>query len=212
MGQSNGATTLYLSLPMDQIEPFGPVIRAVIGAHIKALTKTDPDKEALPVTFLLDELPQLGNFDAVVRAVEIGRSYGLRLWGFAQHAQQFEDTFSRWKVLTDSPAARCYMNADLASAEIISRTLGEVVDLFTGRETLLASPAELMGANFENKIIVMQAGGHVHRVDKLMAYEALPDRLGLPFEFTETGWHQPDTERAPSNTTGMAEADVSTDA
>lgn len=104
------------------------------------------------------------------------------------------------------------MNADLASAEIISRTLGEVVDLFTGRETLLASPAELMGANFENKIIVMQAGGHVHQVDKLMAYEALPDRLGLPFEFTETGWHQPDTESTPSNTTGMAEADVSTDA
>ncbi|MEL7113314.1 MAG: type IV secretory system conjugative DNA transfer family protein, partial [Pseudomonadota bacterium] len=183
----HAATTLYLSLPMDQIEPFGPVIRAVIGAHIKALTTSDPAPGALPVTFLLDELPQLGNFDAVVRAVEIGRSYGLRLWGFAQHAQQFEETFSRWKVLTDSPAARCYMNADLASAEVISRTLGEVVDLFSGRETLLASPAELMGANFENKIIVMQAGGHVYCVDKMMAFEAFADRISHAYQFTPSG-------------------------
>lgn len=203
-----GATTLYLSLPMDQIEPYGPVIRAVIGAHIKALTKTDPDPTALPVTFLLDELPQLGNFDAVVRAVEIGRSYGLRLWGFAQHAQQFEETFSRWKVLTDSPAARCYMNADLASADVISRTLGEVVDLFTGRETLLASPAELMGANYENKIIVMQAGGHVHAVNKLMAFEALPDRIALPYHFTPSGVAQPENALSDLNAESMGEAEV----
>lgn len=175
-----GATTLFLSLPMDQIEPYGPVIRALVGAHIKALTKAEPEAGTLPVTFLLDELPQLGNFDAVVRAVEIGRSYGLRMWGFAQHAQQIEDAFTRWRVLTDSPAARCYMNPDLGSADVISQTLGEVVDLFTGKESVVASPAELMGANYENKIIVMQAGGHVHCVNKLMAFEQFPDRIGLP--------------------------------
>lgn len=201
-----GSTTLYLALPMDQIEPYGPLIRAVIGAHIKYLTANDPERDDKTITFLLDELPQLGNFEAVVKAIEIGRSYGLRIWGFAQHAQQFEDSFARHKVLTDSPAVRCYMNTDLNSAEMISRSLGTVIDLFSGRETDLASPAELMGAEYENKIIVLQAGGHVHAVEKLMAYDVVGDRLGLDYQFTSNGWLSL-TDRDLSEETGSAEAD-----
>ena len=175
-----GATTLYLSLPFEQIEPFAPLLRVIIGQHIKRLTREVPDCEALPLTFMLDELPQLGNFDAVVKAVEIGRSYGLRVWSFAQHPQQFEATFERWKVLVDSPAVRCYMNPDLDAAQMLSQSLGEVSDIFTGTTSALASPAELMGAEFENKIIVLQAGSHVYQVDKLMAFEVLSERLNLP--------------------------------
>ncbi len=182
-----GATTLYLTLPFEQIEPFAPLMRVIIGQHIKRLTQKEPEQSELPVTLMLDELPQLGNFDAVVKAVEIGRSYGLRVWSFAQHPQQFENSFERWKVLVDSPAVRCYMNPDLEAAHMLSQTLGEVSDIFTGTSRPLASPAELMGHEFENKIIVLQAGSHVYSVDKVMAYEALPDRLNLPYQFHSSG-------------------------
>lgn len=183
----DGATTLYLTLPFEQIEPFAPLIRVIIGQHIKRLTQKQPEEGALPLTFLLDELPQLGNFDAVVKAVEIGRSYGLRVWSFAQHPQQFESSFERWKVLVDSPAVRCYMNPDLDAAHMLSQTLGEVSDIFTGVSKPLASPAELMGPEYEDKIIVLQAGSHVYSVTKLMAYEVFSDRLDMPYQFHPSG-------------------------
>ena len=183
----DGATTLYLLLPMDQIAPYAPLIRALVGAHFKQLTRKPPERGAPPVTFVMDELLQLGNFEAAVQVVEIGRSYGLRLWSFAQHVQRFQDAFARWKVLTDSPAVRCYMNPDLDTAEEISASIGTVQDMFTGRESDVASAAELMGANFADSIIVMQAGGHVFKARKLFAYEALGDRVGMIYRFRPDG-------------------------
>ena len=161
-------TTLYLVVPLKRLEALAPFLRLLIGQHIYALTETAPPRDTLPVTFFLDELPQLGNFDAVIKAVEIGRSYALRVWGFAQNPQQIETAFERSSVLLSNPAVRCYMNVDdIRVAQRVSLEIGEVENALTGDRRPLVKPSELMSsADYRDAIIALGRGTPTGRLTK----------------------------------------------
>lgn len=160
--------TLYLIVPLKRLEALAPFLRLLIGQHIYALTETAPPRGTLPVTFFLDELPQLGNFDAVIKAVEVGRSYGLRVWGFAQNPQQIETAFERSSVLLNNPAVRCYMNIDdLRVAQRVSEEIGEVENALTGDRRPLVKPNELISsAEYRDAIIALGRGTRTGRLSK----------------------------------------------
>lgn len=166
-------TSLYLAVPLKRIEALAPFLRVVLGQHILALTEKAPPRGSLPITLFLDELPQLGNFDAVVKAIEVGRSYGLRVWGFAQNPQQIETAFTRSDVLLNNPAVRCYMNIDnIDIADRVSRELGEVENALTGEQRPFVKPNQLMNdPEFKNVIIALGRGVHPARLQKAFAYD-----------------------------------------
>jgi type IV secretion system protein VirD4 len=180
--------SLYLLVPNDKIEVYAPLLRVVIAQHINALTRSAPPPDALPVTLFLDELPQLGNFDSLIKAIEVGRGYGVRVWAFAQHAQQIEKTFERAAVILDNPAVRCFMNPDQETAERISRQLGERENIATGKKEPLAAVSQLMGPSFKDQIIMLSRGSWPARLTKVMAHQELPKLTVRPYSYTQVGY------------------------
>jgi type IV secretion system protein VirD4 len=148
--------SLYLAVPQDKIEFFAPLLRLILSQHLDALMKAKAEShEELPLTIFLDELPQLGNFEPIVKAIELGRGYGIRVWGFAQNAQQIERSFERAAVILDSVAVRAFLSIDQDAAERLSRALGETENMITGERRPLASPAELLGPNFKDCALIL---------------------------------------------------------
>jgi len=149
-------TTIYLCIPNPS--EFAPIIRLIFYQHYRELKKKLPGKDEPPITFYLDEMPQLGNFQSILEMQDVGRGYGLRLWMLAQYYGQLKDAYGeRAQGIVQSCRVRCFMEPDEESARLIEPALGEVT-LFTGEKRPLATLDELMGRTYRNHVIVTTRG------------------------------------------------------
>ena len=69
-------TTVYLCLSGDDIDTYTPIVRLIIQQHATLLLARKGGS-SLPITFFLDEFPQLGNMESILRLIDVGR--GARL-------------------------------------------------------------------------------------------------------------------------------------
>jgi type IV secretion system protein VirD4 len=165
--------TVYLCLKPGDLRAFAPLVRLIFQQHVTALTKEFVRTEArTPVTFFLDEMPQLGLMPGLSDIIDIGRSAGLRLWMFAQYLGQIRSIYgARADGLINACAVRCFLQPDLDAANFIAPQLGARTNLFTGERRPLAESHELMGRAYADKVIMLSRGDYPASLNKRYAHE-----------------------------------------
>ncbi|NKX68282.1 type IV secretory system conjugative DNA transfer family protein (plasmid) [Labrenzia sp. 5N] len=150
--------TLYLCIPPNAVETYSPLLRVIVGQHVRRLMQHH-EKTSAPVLFLLDELPRLGKMEPIREALEVGRSYGIKLWMIAQYPEQLLQAYPGvGDGMMDSCDVRMYMNPSAATAEKIEKAFGKANNIFNKKETAHIAATEILGPNHRDSIFVLASG------------------------------------------------------
>lgn len=174
--------SIYIIMPDHQVESHISVLRVLLGQHInevKHLPNRErqfygmgeflEDKPSAPVMILADEFPLLGNMKLIPELLTLGRSYGLRLWLFAQDVGQIAESYKNWRGILSNCVVQSYMNInDNDTARVVSERLPQKKPLF-GDPGPLASVADLMGPEFDQKFVCLMRNKKPMKLDKLYA-------------------------------------------
>ena len=167
-GAGHGPATLYITVPLSRIDTYRTTIRALLGCLFTDLTSGRPDASVMPVTFYIDEMPQLKRLDVFERGLATGRGYGVRFWFFTQTMAQVNDIYQRAAPgLLDMCGARIYMNPAPEDAATISKALNEREGLLDARRKPLVDPADLYGPEFRNDLVVISRANFPARLRKV---------------------------------------------
>lgn len=165
--------TLYLHVPPNAIETYAPLMRVIIAQHVRHLMREEPDQNAPKILFMLDELPRLGKMEPIREALEVGRSYGIKLWMFAQYLGQLQKAYGKEIAdgMIESCGVRVYMNPGADIAEKLSNILGSRENLLTGKTEPVVTPQELMGPEWRDDMLVLATGEKPLRLKKAFFHE-----------------------------------------
>jgi len=149
--------TLYLCIPPNAIETYAPVLRVIIGQHVRRLMQQNA-KHVAPILFMLDELPRLGRMEPVREALEVGRSYGIKLWMFAQYAEQIVHAYPGvGEGMMENCDVRMYMNPPSAIADRIARAFGKADNVLDNGKRPILEPADIIGPAHRDSIFTLGA-------------------------------------------------------
>lgn len=176
-------TTLYIRIPYEEMSVYGGFIRMVLYTIIKRLRRSGTEQHDLPLTFLLDEVAQLGDLDQIANVVETGRGSGLRLWMILQDYDQAKAASTKPNLILKTPKVRLFMNPTMATAKDVSEELGRINQVITGKEKPLAQAFELMGESYANSIVVLSSGAKPLHLSKHFAWQEshYEDLTQLPY-------------------------------
>ncbi|MDQ0458295.1 type IV secretory system conjugative DNA transfer family protein [Rhizobium paknamense] len=147
--------TLYLCVPMDALVSYAPVLRVIIGQHVRRLMR-DHSRDHAPILFLLDELPKLGTMDPIREALEVGRSYGIRLWMIAQYPEQLLKAYPDvGEGMMESCDVRMYMNPTSHTAERLSKDFGMSESVFGKSRKPRLEATTILSPTHRNSIFVL---------------------------------------------------------
>ncbi len=155
-------------------------MRLILQQHANALLRDFKHKPGEPpITFFLDEFPQLKRMESLLRLVDTGRGAGLRLWFFAQYLGQVRQAYDKQADgLIGACRVKSFLSPDAEAADYLKPHLGTTVNLFTGEKTALAEPHDLLGHAFADTILTL-AGGPV-KLAKRFAWATMADRILPP--------------------------------
>ena len=123
--------TVYLVLPADRLDAFGRWLRLLIQQAITVNARNIDTKPALPVLFLLDEMPALGRLTMVEQAYGLMAGFGMQLWGIVQDAGQLKRIYGDgWEgFIANSGAVQYFGSRDRMTADYFSALCGETTVL-----------------------------------------------------------------------------------
>jgi type IV secretion system protein VirD4 len=174
-------TTVYLCLSGDDIETYMPIVRLILQQHANLLLASPRGRGMPPITFFLDEFPQLGRMESIQRLLDVGRGAGLRLWLFAQYMGQLREAYDRRADgLIQACRIRSFMQPDNEAVKFLGPQLGTVEHLFSGQRRALAEDYQLMGQQFADKIIVTARGHAPVLLTKRYAWRDLQQEMSEP--------------------------------
>lgn len=176
--------SIYLNVPVGKIKQMSSLLRVFIGQHIRSIMQASDDPDLLyghgqsheglptaPVMFMLDEFPQLGFMKVIEETLEIGRSYRIRLWLFAQDMGQLARYYPNPKGIIANCTVQSFMNInDNETAKYVSERLGMVRPIM-GEKRPLADLPTLMGDDFKEDFICLKRNQKPHKLSKLYAYK-----------------------------------------
>jgi type IV secretion system protein VirD4 len=126
-------TTLYLVLPVDQIQSCARWLRVTLDSLVTWAMRGGLD-ESRPLNLILDEFAGLGPMSSVTQAVNIGAGYGLKCQFYYQAWAGLSENFPHdhgYTVLTNS--AKIFFNLnDEKTSEIVMKMLGKETLLVEG--------------------------------------------------------------------------------
>lgn len=176
--------TVYICINPNEIDSYASLLRVIIAQHIRALTAKLPERDGLPILFILDELPRLRRMPPVEEALEIGRQYGIKLWMFAQSVGQLENAYENAEGMIGSCALRMFMNPSLydETAQKLSEDMGYRESVIDGTRVKRVEPQVLAGPEFKDAVIVMASNAAPARVEKHFAFAdpELSARMAIP--------------------------------
>lgn len=147
--------TLYLCIPPNAVETYSPLLRVIVGQHVRLLMKQHR-RDGAPVLLLLDELPRLGKMEPVREALEVGRSYGIKLWMIAQYPEQIINAYPGvGEGMMESCDVRMYMNPSAATAEKIEKAFGQSKNVLAKKEVVRLAATEILGPTHRDSIFVL---------------------------------------------------------
>lgn len=162
----------FLCMPAGDVRTATSIVRVIIGQHIDFVMERDKGHNTLPIMFLLDEFPQLGRMESIMRGVEMGRAAGLRFWFFAQDLQQIGRSYAPEDeaVILGSCAMQCFMNINtMETAQAVSQRLGETRGVFVQDKRPICAPDDLMNSpKWRDAIICLRRQEEPIVFDKLM--------------------------------------------
>jgi type IV secretory pathway TraG/TraD family ATPase VirD4 len=178
--------TLYVVLTPGQVAEYAPLLRLILGVHLReylALSEDDAKKRP-PILLMFDEMPQLGYMQAIEQAIEMGRSKGIKLWGFLQRLGQLEEQYKDARGFLGNCKAQLYLSPSTedGTAKMVSDALGTRQDLGGGQQVPLAEPAALAGAEYKDKIVITGQGETPAKVSRDWAYlnDEFQQRMKIP--------------------------------
>ena len=171
----DGRTSVFVTLPPSAKGRYGAIMALVLNAHLGQLLSRPLSSGNAPILLLLDEMPQLGHMTAIEQVLDLGRGYGLLLYGFAQRRKQLEKSWGDTGDFLGTFQVRAYMNPapEDGSADMISKAIGDTTRPAPkgGMETIpVAPPNELCGHEYRDDIIVLSRGARPARVAKHFAF------------------------------------------
>jgi type IV secretory pathway TraG/TraD family ATPase VirD4 len=107
----------------------------------------------------------------VEQMLALGRQPGLRLWFFSQTLDQLEEAYGKADKILDMVAVRCFIAPTGSLAAKLSKELGTVIGLRDETPRPVATPQELSGPEYADKVIVLEGGRQPARLNLVMAYE-----------------------------------------
>lgn len=163
-------TTLYLCVPDTRVAELSGLLRLMIGQHVSGLMGRENEGASSQVLFFLDEVAQLGRMDPILKALEVGRGYGVRLWLLVQTLAQLRSANAYGHEDAETVLANCalkaFMNPDPASAAELSRWVGERPDPFGTERRPVVTPQDLSGDAWADRLLVFVSGEQPHRLGK----------------------------------------------
>lgn len=164
--------SLYLSFKPGEISAFSGIIRLIFQQHVDVLTREFRYGAVKhPITFFLDELPQLGHMASLNAILDVGRGAGLRLWMFAQFLGQLREIYGqRADGIVGATQIRCFQQPDNDAAQMLFGMLGSTRSLLNGEEKPLAYPHELAGRQHGDKVVVVARGEHPSLLETRKAF------------------------------------------
>lgn len=91
--------TIYFVIPPHKLRSHKKVLRLWIGALLNLFTRRKK-RPASSTLFLIDEVAQLGNMDAMLQAITLLRGYGLQVWTFWQDVSQIKSLYPKdWQSI-----------------------------------------------------------------------------------------------------------------
>ncbi|MET4493557.1 type IV secretory system conjugative DNA transfer family protein [Bradyrhizobium sp. LA7.1] len=163
--------TLYLCIPPNAVETYAPVLRVIIGQHVRRLMRAQ-SKAAAPILFLLDELPRLGRMAPIREALEVGRSYGIKLWMVAQYPEQLISAYAEvGEGMMESCDVRMYMNPTAATADRLARAFGKSRNVLDSSRKQLLEAADILGPEHRDSIFVLAANEEPQILRKNFYYQ-----------------------------------------
>lgn len=178
-------TSIYICVPADRINVVASLIRLMFVQHFRALTNpaTFNKPHYPPVTFFIDEFPQLGKVETIQQMVELGRGAGVRPWMFAQTIDQIRAK-ERYDTEADGLINMCGIRSFMAptnkESEFIEASLGERIHIVNGEKLPLATRNELEGRMYAEKLILNPHRDEPVLLDKIWANDAFGHRMKLP--------------------------------
>lgn len=170
-------TRLFVQVRAVDLDAYKPLLRVIIGQHLQSLMEFAGARPDMPVTFLLDELPQLGDFPEVLRAIEVGRSARVRVWGFVQDLAQIRATYAKAGVLINSPAVTSFLSFDTDAAEYLVKLWGTKHDVVRDQRVPSVDVADFFKPDMAGKMVCVARGAQPVVLDVTKAHEAFADRL-----------------------------------
>jgi type IV secretion system protein VirD4 len=119
-------TTLYVVLPIDQLEAQRNYLRLVMSSLIRHVTRHGV-RNGGELLFLLDECASFGaGLEALEQALQLGRGRGLRVWTFWQTVEQAQAAFKgKPNLVADNSDAQIYFGVNsYPTADLVSKSLG----------------------------------------------------------------------------------------
>lgn len=101
-------TTVYLVLPPEEIPNHSRFLRLFVALGIRTLLKREegPVQPRQKVLFVLDEFLALGRMESMLTAINVGRSFGLKVWPIAQNVNGLAELYGEnWQTFVDGAGA-----------------------------------------------------------------------------------------------------------
>jgi len=152
--------TIYITLPAGNVSQYLPLLRLVLGVHIRELLEEKPAQDDCPVLLLLDEFPQLGEMTAIEKALELG-GYGLKIWMFCQSLDQLATHYGKHTRITSQCAVHSYMNPSGEEgdnlAKIVSTAFGMNKNI-QGKSEPVMEVSEITGPSHRDSVFILARG------------------------------------------------------
>lgn len=168
--------TFYLCVTPEELTAYTSIVRTLFGITMMVLREDRDQWSGPPVTFFMDEFPQLGYMREIEKMLALGRQSGLRLWLFAQTTAQLKDAYRDADRILNMVAVRCFIEPTGSEAHELSRELGSVDYILFGKSVPLATPQALMGPEYVGKVIVLEGGRQPARLLRVNAFQ---DRVAV---------------------------------
>jgi type IV secretion system protein VirD4 len=174
--------TLYLCVTPEELEAYAPIIRVILGQALQEYRRGAGGDQ---VTVFVDEFPQLGYMEGLIRLLELGRGAGCRLWLLAQSVGQIQQRYG--EDITRSIMEMCHIRSFIEPtgdlAHYLERELGTTRNVYSGKQIPMATAQELAGPDYVGKVIVLEGGKLPARLRRIYAFEdpETVERINFPF-------------------------------
>jgi type IV secretion system protein VirD4 len=157
---SDGKTTIYAIIPIDQIDTHPQYARILTSTAIVAVTRNKNQK----VTFLLDEFASLRKMDNIFTGLNYLATFNITLWMIVQNYVQLKNLYGDgWENFISACSVRHVLGVDENfTADYLSHALGQRTvfawDADTGQGAIhharpLMNPTEIIRASDKKMLI-----------------------------------------------------------
>lgn len=172
--------TIYLVIPPNKLKAYAALLRLWVTCFLFLFTERKA-RPRLPTLFVLDETANLGKLDALVSAVTLLRSYGLRVWTFFQDLGQIKTLYPHnWTtIINNCDVLQAFGMRNFLMAEEVSKLFGDI----TSKELLFLP---------QDECIVARTGHHTERLTKL---DYLNDKRYKKYQFNPNPFYRKNNRR-----------------